>query len=276
MRPFFLVIASLGLIACSVAFLAFLPPIHAITVGGGLTLGTDIEFYLPDNNTVVSWPAPLMVDYFNISTDSVTFVNASFDGINAHTFTISVSGGNASIVAITKDYVEVVLNAPAGTVSKVAFHAVRPVLTVRAISGAAEEVMQDSEFFRDRAAWLRASAPATLLTTDGVEVKVVHHSPVTVFFYFVRYSPPAPAAVGGTGGGGGGLPVNPPVTPLPAPPQGLPPAANVGLGIIILSVAGAALYSEVRKRRRIPTLFRARYRYKPVKWGKRTKKWWEE
>jgi len=197
-------------LSLTIAF--FLPLTHAVTVGGGLTLGTDIEFFLPDNGTVVSWPAPLVVDYFNISTDSVTFVNASFDGINAHTFTISVSGGNASIVAITKDYVEVVLNAPAGTISKVAFHAVRPVLTVRAISG----------------------------------------------------------------GGGGGLPVNPPVTPLPAPTQGLPPAANVGLGIIILSVAGAALYSEVRKRRKIPTLFRARYRYKPVKWGKRTKKWWEE
>lgn len=244
----------------------------------GLVLGTDIMFYLPATNTYVFWDQPLLVTSFEINASEIYFYGASFDDANFRDFGISVANANVSIDAITSQYVKLTLYAPAGTISQLDFYSPSMPLTVRVISGTSEKVIQDSDYFHDKASFMNAGAPSALYT-DHLSVKVEHHSPVTVYIYFVRYNPPTQASSSGGGGGAvapasGGSGLNVPV-PEPVMPTNNPEALRAGLILIMLSIIGVGIYSKAR-RQRLGDLWMRRLekRFRPVKW-KRREKWWE-
>jgi len=203
------------------------PLVHAVMFGG------DIDYITPGGGTTnfaSDFSASLMD--FDVVNNFIRFLEFNFNGTVYTEVGFACDTANAimNVTSVTPTQVIYTVTAPTGGSSQTRVYAPGKGVPV-SVSGCMN--------------WLYDSGNSI------ITIIAEHTSPVNIIISWEPVSPPGGPSGGGTPPPGTWTPPSPPPTPIiPTAPQ--PPSSmiNLGITIILVTVASAAIYQEANKRAR--------------------------
>ena len=154
-------------------------PVYVVVTG-------DAAFMLVDNQSYVFLGRSLYAEQVEVYGGKVYFLNARLGSESGpyKSFSLSVSGANATLLEIGRHEVTVELDAPTGAVSVLAFgyDTVPPYTGVYLPSLGYTRWFSTAEYYRSRAEFEAADPPAVYwdAASKTLYVKALHQSPVNV------------------------------------------------------------------------------------------------